>query len=177
MCGYCVSVIGRYLLIKSSGRFIDRALISTYFCPCAAKFPLLGINKASSSLWTLIPEQLNQQFSRLEAFIIPSEVNRVILFVTSWSYWSDWMFWSQLFPFCSSQREGTNNFCFRFRHSLVDCVDKTPDYVEKYNKKYNSLRTVYLNSGKVLTLKMNFFQPLHEPCHTRRSKILIPVFT
>lgn len=64
-----------------------------------------------------------------------------------------------------------------FRHSLVDCVDKTPDYVEKYNKKYNSLRTVYLNSGKVLTLKMNFFQTLHEPCHTRRSKILIPVFT
>lgn len=54
-----------------------------------------------------------------------------------------------------------------FRHSLVDCVDKTPDYVEKYNKKYNSLRTVYLNSGKVLTLKMNFFQ----------TKILIPVFT
>lgn len=68
-------------------------------------------------------------------------------------------------------------FVSDFRHSLVDCVDKTPDYVEKYNKKYNSLRTVYLNSGKVLTLKMNFFQTLHEPCHTRRSKILIPVFT
>lgn len=115
MCGYCVSVIGRYLLIKSPGRFIDRALIATYFCPCAAKFPLLGINKASSSLWTLILEQLNQQFSRLEAFIITSEVNRVTLFVTSWSYWSDWMFWSQLFPFCSSQREGTNNVCFRFQ--------------------------------------------------------------